>query len=377
MNLRRAFFTLCVGGMVLSAVSVCQGIIDTTRIDEIVKKTTLSQDDLQGIDEFMADAVQDIVQAVDFAEVSKSRATILKYQAGKQPEYVKQYTDSAYKQIEKGLAGLQDTSDPAKRSKIATNLLILADSLKDPRMMDLAVKAIAEKEPAIRYWAVRIATDPNLWSKLNQNQASAAQLTTKLLTEFNQVAPASTPEVMALMSGFAGPMNAAAADELLTRIADARIKQYGDWTISYELADVTILRQLSDKILAGSAAKSQLAKRFAQLYSLAIQRYMKGQSLGALRDQSRDYLAAVLVETEDKCLGKLLGATQTTIRKAVEAGDAKTLQAEHDRLFGTAGKPGALPAKFSFTYGSDGQNLQTPIPLLDPATRPTAPAASK
>ena len=130
MNLRRAFLTLCVGGLVLSAVSVCQGIIDTARIDEIVKKTTLGQEDLQGIDEFMADAIQDIVQAVDFAEISKTRSIILKYQMGKQPEYTKQYTDSACRQIEKGLANAQDTADPIKRSRVATNLLILADSHK-------------------------------------------------------------------------------------------------------------------------------------------------------------------------------------------------------------------------------------------------------
>jgi hypothetical protein len=381
MNLRRTVFTLCVGGVVLLAASACQALIDTKQIDEIVKKTTLSTEDLQAIDEFLADAMQDLVGAVDFADASKTRAVILKYQTGKQDEYGKRYSEAVYKQIERGLASAKETADPAKRSRVAANMLILADALKDPRSMDLAVKAISEKNPPIRYWAVRISTDPNLWAKLNQNQASAAQLTTKLLTEFNQAAPSSAPEVLALMSGFAGPINAPAADELLTRIADARIKQYGDWTVSYELADVTILRQLSEKIASGSAAKSQLAKRFAQLYSFAIQRYTKGQRLIAQWDQSRDNLATVLIETEDKCIGKLLGAPQVTIRKAVEANDAKALQTEHDRLFGAAGQPGVLPAKFSFTYGADGQNLPAPLPLLDPTTRPTAspstPAAPK
>jgi hypothetical protein len=375
MNLRRAFFTLCVGGLVLSAVPVCQGIVDTTRIDEIVKKPTLSQSDLQVVDEFMSDAVLDIVHAADFADVSKTRATILRYQqANKQPEYVKQYADSVYKQVEKGLASLGDNTESTERAKIGTNLLILADSLKDPRVMDLAITAIAEKAPPVRYWAVRIATDPNLWSKLNQNQASAAQTTTKLLAAFSQVASSSSPEIMALVSGFAGPINSTAADELLTKIADARIKQYSDWTVSYELADATILKQLSDKIVAGSAAKSQLAKRFAQLYSFAVQRYIKTKTLGLQADQSRDYLTTVLIDTEDKCLAKLL-SPQTTIRKAVESGDTKALQAEHDKLFGS------LPTKFGFTYGGDGQSLQAPIPLLDPASKPTtpapAPAASK
>jgi hypothetical protein len=377
MNLRRVVFTLCLGGMVLSAVSVCQALIDTRQIDEIVKKTTLSPEDLQEIDEFMADAVQDIVRAVDFAEVAKTRSVILKYQAGKLAEYVTHYNDAAYKQIERGMASLQDTSDPAKRSRIATNLLILADALKDPRMVDLALKIIPEKEPPVRYWAVRIVTDPNLWAKLRQDQAGATQLTTKALAEFNQVAASSSPEVMVLMSRFAGPINDPAADELLIQIADARIKQYSDWTVTYELADVTILRQLCDKIVADSAAKSQLAKRFAQLYSFAIQRYIKGQALGVLRDQSRDYLASVLIETDDNCLGRLLGTGQGAIRRAVEANDTKALQAEYDKLFGGAGQTGELPTKFGFTYGGDGQNLSTPLLLLDPTAPPSRESASK
>jgi hypothetical protein len=377
MNLRRTVFTLCVGGLVLSAASISQAIIDTKAIDEVVKKTTLSQEDAQAIDEFVADAIQDLVGAVDFAEASKTRAIILKYQTGKQDEYTKRYSEAAYKQIEGGLAVAKESPDPAKRSKVAANLLILADAMKDTRLLDLAVKSVAEKDPAIQYWAVRLTTDPNLWTKINQNQATAAQLTTKLLTEFGQLAAGSAPEVQVLMSSFAGRSNAPAADEVLTRIADARIKQYSDWTVNYERADVTVLRQLGEKIAAGSAAKSQLAKRFAQLYSFAIQRYLKGQKFVARWDQSKDSLATVLIETEDKCVGKLLGAPQMTIRKAIEAGYAKALQAEHDRLLGTGNQPGALPAKLSFTYGGDGQSLPAPIPLLDPTAKPTAPAAAK
>ncbi len=379
MNLRRAVFTLSLGCVVLSLAPVCQALIDTRQIDEIVKKTTLAPEDLQAVDDFVADAVQDIVQAVDFADVAKTRAIILqKRQAGKQPEYIKRYNDAVYKQIDKDLSSLQETADPTKRSSVATNLLILADAMKDPRSFDLAVKVISEKEPPVRYWAVRIATDPNLWTRLRENQANATQATTKLLAAFTQTAPTSTPEVLALMSGFAGPTNTPAADELLTRIADTRIKQYGDWTVSYELADVTILRQLSDRIAAGSAAKSQLAKRFAQLYSFAIQRFLKGSALGILRDQSRDYLATVLIETEDKCLGKLLGGSQGAIRRAVETNDTKALQTEHDKLFGATGQPGVLPAKLGFTYGGDGQSLQAPVPLLDPTTpRPATPAPAR
>ena len=72
----------------------------------------------------------------------------------------------------------------------------------------------------------------------------------------------------------------------------------------------------------------------------------------------------MLLETEEQCLSKLLGGTQTGVRRALEAGDMNALQAEHDRLLGGASGQGALPAKFNFTYG--GNNSSAPLALPDP-----------
>ena len=90
---------------------------------------------------------------------------------------------------------------------------------------------------------------------------------------------------------------------------------------------------------------------------------------------SRSYLASVLIETEEQCLGRLLGGTQTGIRRALEAGDLTALQSEHDRLLGSASQRGALPAKFNFTYGAVGSNRTAPLALPEPpSTRtPTQP----
>jgi hypothetical protein len=79
----------------------------------------------------------------------------------------------------------------------------------------------------------------------------------------------------------------------------------------------------------------------------------------------------VLVQTEQNCLGKLLGASQATITRAVTAGDLDGLQAEHDRLFGAPGQPGVLPAKLGFNYGAEGENRPTPTILADPPKRPS------
>jgi hypothetical protein len=376
MNLKRPVFAILVGGVVLSVVSVCAAIIDVKQIEEVVKKPVLSPADLQAIDSFMADAVEDLIAAVDFTEVSKARATILRYQQGTQARYVTQYSESAYKHIALGLEAADNAQDMFRRVAIATNLLTLIDALEDPRLLDLALKEVPEKSPPVRYWAVKACTDPELWAKITRGQGNAAQLAGQVIDQFSQVVGSSTPEVLERMSDFAGRFSSPAADDLLAQIAQTRITQYADWTVTYELADVTILKQLCERIAAGGSERAKLAKCFAQLYSYAIQRYIKGTRLGVLRDPSKDYLGSVLIEVNDKCLPKLLGTSSGMIRQAVEANDPSALEAlqnEHDRLLGSADKAGLLPAKYDFTYGAKGQNLQAPLPLGDPPQTTAAP----
>jgi len=190
----------------------------------------------------------------------------------------------------------------------------------------------------------------------------------KIIDACNKVVDTSSAEVLHLMAQFAGSQNTAPAEELLIRVADVRIKRYADWEVKYELVDTAILKLLSNKIAAGGASSQQLAKQFAQLYSYAIQRYIHGAKDNAFKGLSRNYLATVLIETEEQCLSKLLGGTQTGIRRALEAGDLNALQAEHDRLLGGANQPGALPGRFSFDYGN---SRTTPLALPEPSQRET------
>jgi hypothetical protein len=179
-----------------------------------------------------------------------------------------------------------------------------------------------------------------------------------------------------LIAQFAAGVDIPEAEQLLIQIADLRIKQYADWTVKYELYDSAILKYLSSKIPLLSESpvgllpttidtKPELARRFAQLYSYAIQRYIKGAAL--LNDTQKSHLASVLVETEDKCIGRLLGNPQLTIRRALERQNAQAIMAEHDRLLGTATTSGQLPTALKFDYGSTGSSTRTaPLPLPDP-----------
>ncbi len=370
MKLKRAVFILLVCGLVLAVLEVSKAVVDLRRIEEVIKKDVLTQQDFQVIDEFMDDAVTDMVRTTDFTQVSKTRAIIVSHQSD-QAQYAEQYSEAAYRHIAEGMQEARaDIRDENTRFKVITNLLILVDSLKDPRLVDLAVQEIGHDNSAVRYWAVRASTDPEVWTKIGQNQGSAAQLAARIMTACDQVVDSSSPEVLLQMAEFAGRFDTAQASQLLMHIADARIRSYADWSVGYELMDSAVLRLLCDKIVAGKSGNSdQLAKRFANLYSFAIQRYVKGLSLGRLSSVSRNYLISVLIDTEEKCLNRLLGTPQTAIRRAIEAGDLAGLQAEAGRLLGTDSSAGAIPTKYNFNYGTDGQVRTAPPVLPDPPQR--------
>jgi len=361
MKVKSAVFAIFIGGLVLSLLSISLGVVDTRAVDEVIKKSVLTPQDLEVIDRFILDAVQDIVQTDDFTQIATVRTIVIARQ-GMQAQYVQKFSESALKHISWGLQQAQGDSDPARRFKVMVNLLILVDGLKDPRLVDLAVASITQDNNSVRYWAVRMATDATLWTKLSQNQAAAAQLAGRIIAECRKAVKNSSPEVLNLMVDFAGRHNSPEAAGLLMDVADERTRCYADWTARYELADAAILKLLSNSLTAGPNPNPEIARRFAQLYSFVIQRYIKGQQQNALRDNSRNYLASVIAEVEDKCISKLLGARQPTLTQAVQGANLDALQAEHDKLLGGTGQTGALVSKLNFKYG----NRPTPLLLPDP-----------
>ena len=99
-------------------------------------------------------------------------------------------------------------------------------------------------------------------------------------------------------------------------------------------------------------SNDQFGRRFGQLYSYAIQRYIANIKGGNfLSPVEKDQLATVLVETEKSFISKFSGIQQTTIKRAVETDDYVALWAEHNRLLGDESKAGELPEKLKFDYG--------------------------
>jgi hypothetical protein len=380
MRAPRAFLAILVGGLVLTLLTISRAQVDSRRIEEVVKKSVLTQEDMEIIDAFVSDAVGRLVRTTDFTEVAKTRAVIISHQIP-QAQYARQFSDAAYREIGKGFDyATSEITDPDRRFKVFTNLLILANELNDPRLVDVGIRMIPQENSTVRYWAIRVATSPGVWDKLSQNQTAAAPLSGKIIDACSQAVATSSPEVLLLMAQFAARYDTGPAQDLLIRIADVRIKCYADWAVQYELVDTGILKLLSAKIASGGTAGPQFAKQFSQLYSYAFQRYIRGARDKSLKELSRSYLASVLVDTEQQCLSKLLGGPQSGVMRAMEAGDLNALQTEHDRLLGGPNQAGALPSKFNFTYGSAQDKRSAPLvlpeppqPKVVPETKPPAP----
>ena len=211
-------------------------------------------------------------------------------------------------------------------------------------------------------------TNSGIIKQLNSAGPGHSELAARIAEQVAPLVEGACPEIIALMAEFAAKVEIPQGENLLLQIADMRISKYADWTVHYELLDATVLKLLCDKMSSASRGSSAIARRFGQLYSYAMQKYImdiKGGNF--LSVAQRHQLASVLVETERACISKLVGP-QSVIRKAVGRGDYIALLQEHSRLFGDETRAGRLALKLNFDYGKtpDGRKRTAPLVLPEP-----------
>jgi len=373
MKIKWVIFTVLVVFLIL-VMNPGSKAVNTREVDNVRKKAVLDNSDLKIIDDFLSEAISELVRERDFTAIAQKRTVILSRKSAQtqQGQYAQQFSESARKYIAQGFLDAQKLPRQERVTGVTINLLILMDGLQDLGLADQAIPMLKNENMVIRYWAVHSLTNPEIITQLNDaansNQASL------LAAKFTEILDTSTPEILALIARFAGGVNIPQAEQLLCQIADIRIKRYADWTVEYELYDSAILKYLSSKIASqassstSTTSKAALARCFAQLYSYAIQRYVKGADI--LNNTQKTHLTSVLVDVEEKCINTLL-KPQMTIRRAIAAGDMSAILAEHDRLLGSATTPGELPQPLKFDYSTNpnGPKLTSPIPLPDPPVK--------
>jgi len=362
MKLKWLFFAVLLAFLILVMDSGAEAV-DTRQIDAVLKKGVLNNNDLKIIDEFVGEAVRELVQTMDLTDIAKHRTVILGRRS-EQAQYAQQYYESAHKHISSGLQEASELTPEGRKLVVTVSLLILIDELEDSRLADLAIRKLTDKSMVVRYWAVHCITSPAIIKKLNSVGASNLKLARSIATGLSKLVESSSPEITALMTRFAAGVKIQQAEDLLLQIADIRIKKYADWTVKFELLDDCLLKSLTAKIASASQNKAAIACRFGQLYSYVIQRYVKGESFSS--DDQKSQLASVIVETEDRCISKLLGKTQTGMKRAIEADDTIALLLEHDKLLGCKTSTGQLPLKIEFEYSGTGGSRTAPAPLPEP-----------
>ncbi len=344
--------------------------VNTGPIDGVRNKSVLDNSELQVIDDFIADAVDELVKTVDFTSVAKARTIFLSRSVSNKEsardQYAEQFSESSYKYISRALEAARRLTPAERRFRVILNLLILVDSLEDLRLADLAIKWF-DSENAIRYWAVHSVTNAGIIRQLNSEGLATVELVGRIAEQLERVVESSSPDVLALMAEFAANVDIPQGEELLLKITDWRIKNYQDWTVEYELLDENILKLLDSRIPYDGISKPRVGRRFGQLYSYAIQRYIKGQDV--LSDVQKEQLASVLVETEMSCVSKRMKVAQSVVKNAVEQGDYNTLLQEHNRLLGDETKAGQLSLILKFDYGKnpDGSRRAAPLVLPEPS----------
>jgi len=353
--------------------------VNTRAIDRVRNKGVLDSRDFQIIDDFVNEAVRELVRTTDFSSIATIRSVILSRSSSKtsvQAQYTEQFSKSAYKYISSGFQEAEKLTLEDRKLKVKVNLLILMDGLEDVRLADMAVGMLKDKNMVIRYLAAHCITNAGIVKQLNSGGVDNSKLARLIVERLGGLVDQASPEVIRLMAEFAAGVNITQGEDLLLQIADMRMKRYADWTVKYELLDAAILqllfqkitspsRRVSDAAGGGSSPPGRIAHRFAQLYSYVLQRYVVGQD--SLSITQKHQLASVLVEIEKSCIVKRLEMQQTVIKRAVERGDYTALLQEHSRLLGDKTRAGRLGLKLKFDYGKTSNGVKRIAPLALPA----------
>jgi len=360
--------------LILTINPLTMAVSDTSEIENCCNKQLLDAEDFATIDKFVGYAIDELLNTADFSSVSSIRSVILNYSSSNrstaQAQYTSQFSKSAYKYLSKALKDAEAIKSEQRRYKVVLNLLILINDLEDIHLTELAEQELQGSNNVICYWAVRCVTNPAIIEAFNSSDGDNLIQAKRIARKLDEIAVDAGPEILSLMVKFSEGININAGGELLLKIADVRISRYANWRVDYEILDADILKALYKKLsLAGNNDKPAVAHRFAQLFSFAVQRYIKGREF--LNDTQKRYLASVLIETERECISKMFSKPQAVIAIAIENDSYINLLQEHNRLLGDRTRQGEIPKKYKFDYGqnSNGSRRNVPPSLPEPLAR--------
>jgi len=353
--------------IVLLFLCIYASAVSTRVIEQIRDKQVLTASDLEAIDNFIKMAIDELINSQDFTEVARLRAQITSMQSS-QSQYRQQYSKSCKQHLSEAMRTTQEKEGDL-RHEVRVNLMILVSELNDPELIDLALAALEDEDKAVQYWAVRAVTKEQLISHLKE--ITADSIIDRIAGELQKSAARIGSKAACLMVNFAVIANSEATEELVFKLTDMRIADYEKYQAKPGVIDMKMLKLLCNKILTKQQQVSKYGSRFCQLYSYIFQRYiyhLKDQVSESGRDTHM--LASILVEIEDKCIGRLTGLKQGVIRDSIKKSSYGALELEHSRLLGDDSRNGEIPSKSNFDYGKNEDGSIRIRPKVLPKSKP-------
>ncbi len=358
---------------ILFLASVAASAIKTTDIESVRLRVDgssaeLTSSDQSAIASFWERALNTMLLTKDTQEIVEIRRQI-EQQKSSQPlsSYAAAYDAAALEFLKIAFDNVNRIEDPARRQLFQQNLMVLAANLQTPKLAPVAIERINEKDPVVRYWAVKAVTNAGVIQTLSDeimgdDETKAAILNAlKQRIEFEQ-----QTEILTMIIRFCAAINHPTAREILLAIADQRIPAYMDWSVENELMDVKLLIALGSvaMIQDDDTVKAEFAGKFAVLLSLAFQRNMLGQDV--LSDEQIEQNNTVILEVNDKILKSMLNVSQTGVLNAMR--QHRGLDRVYETIFGDRMRTGDLATIYKFDYGKDagGKSITEPPTLPAP-----------
>lgn len=370
--MRRIHFSIVF--LIISISSIAVLAVNTARIDVVRGREMLVDTDTEVIDEFLTEAFDEFFAQTDFSDIASLRATIVtrstsEFESG-QIQYGPRFLTSAQEQIAQTFEKISQLPDSPRKGLLTMNLLILMNELGNLELSKLALDYLQSSNVMVRYWAVCCLTNNGVVRQLNttgsaENGRLAEEFVKKLQTV---VQNEKSGDILIQIAQFAAGLEQPWANELLSQIVQKRTDIYLNWQVDNEMIESFILKSLIDRVQIDQDSTKVMAKNFAILYSMVIQRYVLGAE--TLPADNIHNLISVIAQGE-KYLSRFLPDWQGSLKRAVEKGGGAGLLAEHDSLLGSASSTGQLPATVGFDYGrnSDGSIKNSPPQLQKPPAK--------
>jgi hypothetical protein len=339
--------------------------ISTTQIDTVRNKEAIAETDSAIIEEFLNEAFSELLAKTDFSDVAALRNVIISKSTSITTSgkilYDQKYLMTFQNELADAFKEANGMKDGKIKNLLTVNLLMLAYDIGNFDAAKAALPYMQNSNVMIRYWAAKNFANPAVVSQLNQGQETDRKDTAGKILKAAQAEQSG--DILVSYAQFAAGIKDAAGNNILTAIAQKRIDQYLAWAVTEEMSDDGILKALTDRIKTDADSTKEMAKHFATLYSLVVQRYIQGQQ--TISDTSKSYLASVIVQG-DKYVPAFVPEWNGNFKRAIDK-DLASVLAESDALFGSAAAAGKLPTTVGFEY--DGATKTAPPVLTKPAAQ--------